>query len=85
MTKTCDVAVIGAGLSGLTAAYQLRDTDVVVLEADDQIGGRSRRTELAGWPTTTGGEGWYDPNPDSPESRLLTEVGITTTYDTCWV
>ncbi|WP_158087261.1 flavin monoamine oxidase family protein [Mycobacterium aquaticum] len=70
--------VVGAGLSGLTAAYLLRDRDVVVLEADSQIGGRSQRTELGGWPTTTGGEGWYDPNPESPESRLLSELGIKT-------
>jgi protoporphyrinogen oxidase len=76
MSETCEVAVIGAGLSGLTAAYQLRDLDLVVLEADDQIGGRSQRVELVGRPTTQGGEGWYVSKPDSPETRFLTEVGI---------
>jgi predicted NAD/FAD-dependent oxidoreductase len=76
LPDSCDVAVVGAGLSGLTAAYELRGLDVVVLEAEDQIGGRSQRVDLAGWPITSGGEGWYDPNPASPESKLLTELGV---------
>ncbi|ORA21484.1 flavin monoamine oxidase family protein [Mycobacterium aquaticum] len=78
MSDSCEVVVVGAGLSGLTAAYLLRDRDVVVLEADSQIGGRSQRTELGGWPVTSGGGGWYDPNPASPESRLISELGIKT-------
>jgi monoamine oxidase len=76
MPDSCEVAIIGAGTSGLTAAYQLRDLNPVVLESDGEIGGRSRRVELAGRPTTSGAEGWYDPNSDSPESRFLAEVGI---------
>ncbi len=36
-----DVAILGAGVAGLTAAYGLRDRDVVVLEAADHIGGRT--------------------------------------------
>jgi monoamine oxidase len=39
--ETCDVVVIGAGMSGLMAATTLADeVDVVVLEAEDRAGGR---------------------------------------------
>lgn len=47
-----DVVVVGAGLSGLTAAYYLRERDVVVLEGSSRAGGRVR----------SGGdvESWYN-------------------------
>lgn len=35
-----DVVVIGAGIAGLAAAWELRDRDVLVLEASDRVGGR---------------------------------------------
>ncbi|MEO5633657.1 NAD(P)/FAD-dependent oxidoreductase [Gaiella sp.] len=35
-----DVVVIGGGIAGLTAAYSLRDLDVVLLEVADRAGGR---------------------------------------------
>ena len=34
------IAIIGAGLAGLTAAYELRDHDVEVFEAAGRIGGK---------------------------------------------
>ena len=37
-----DVVVVGGGLAGLTAAWRLRDLDVVVLEAEHRVGGRLR-------------------------------------------
>ena len=38
-----DVVVVGAGLAGLTAAREMRKRgrDVVVLEAQDRVGGRT--------------------------------------------
>lgn len=37
-----DVVIVGAGLAGLTAATELRHRDVLLLEADDRVGGRIR-------------------------------------------
>jgi protoporphyrinogen/coproporphyrinogen III oxidase len=37
-----DVVVVGAGIAGLSAAWYLRDRDVVVLECADRAGGRIR-------------------------------------------
>ncbi len=53
-----DAVVIGAGLSGLTAAHRLTaaGTDVVVLEAGDRVGGRVWTPTAAGVRFEAGGE-----------------------------
>lgn len=50
MQKCADVIVIGAGLAGLSAAYRLHGAgvSVTVLEAADQVGGRTRSAGAAG-------------------------------------
>ena len=47
------VAVVGGGVSGLTAAYRLRellgeDAKITVFESTDALGGKLRTVELAG-------------------------------------
>ena len=37
-----DAVIVGGGVSGLAAAWDLRDRDIVVLEASDRVGGRIR-------------------------------------------
>ena len=39
-TLIYDTVIIGGGLSGLTAAWHLREKDILVLESEDRIGGR---------------------------------------------
>lgn len=53
-----DVIVVGAGLSGLSAAVQLRRAgkSVVVLEASDRVGGRCKPGEIAGRRIDQGGQ-----------------------------
>ncbi len=53
--------VIGAGPAGLTAAYELtrRHVPVVVLEADDVVGGISRTVERDGWRFDIGGHRFF--------------------------
>jgi protoporphyrinogen/coproporphyrinogen III oxidase len=55
-----DVAVVGAGISGLTAAHRLQRAGltVAVLEAGDQPGGKVRSGMLAGVPIELGPDGF---------------------------
>jgi protoporphyrinogen oxidase len=57
--------VIGAGPAGLTAAYELvkRDAPVVVVEADDVVGGISRTVERDGWRFDLGGHRFFTKVP----------------------
>ena len=36
-----DVVILGAGIAGMTAAHRLREQDLVVLEAEPRVGGRT--------------------------------------------
>ncbi|XP_051146349.1 polyamine oxidase 1-like isoform X3 [Andrographis paniculata] len=56
----CSVIIVGAGISGITAAKVLADNgveDVVILEAEDRIGGRIRKEQFGGV-TVELGAGW---------------------------
>ncbi len=55
------VVIIGAGPAGLTAAYQLvqRGDPVVVVEAEDVVGGISRTVERDGWRFDIGGHRFF--------------------------
>ena len=51
-SKPYDVVVIGAGLAGLSAADRLlirnKDLKVLVLEARDEVGGRTKSIDIQG-------------------------------------
>ncbi|HPX41816.1 MAG TPA: FAD-dependent oxidoreductase, partial [Candidatus Hydrogenedentes bacterium] len=62
-----DVIVVGAGVSGLTAAKLLRDAGqrVIVLEARGRIGGRTHTERADGWVTDMGAS-WIHGVDDGP-------------------
>lgn len=80
-----DVVVVGAGISGLTAASLLvaDGLDVVVLEASDRIGGRTR-TDVVGNATVDMGAAWVHDPLSNPLTPLLDSLGISARSDGMW-
>jgi putrescine oxidase len=74
----CDVVIVGAGASGLTAATRLKDAgrSVVVLEARDRAGGRLWTDDIDGAMLEIGGQ-WVSPDQDAL-IETLDELGLET-------
>lgn len=69
------VAVIGGGLTGLAAAWHLRDdVEVVVHEAADRPGGQIRTIDLQGGPLDVGADAFLLRQPAGP--ALLARLGF---------
>jgi oxygen-dependent protoporphyrinogen oxidase len=66
------LVVVGAGITGLTAAWEWRrthpDDEIVVLEAGPRIGGKLDRIDLAGR--------WYDTGPEAVLARVPEAVEL---------
>jgi oxygen-dependent protoporphyrinogen oxidase len=73
---TRDVVIIGGGIAGLSAAWRLRDRDVLLLEATDRLGGRMR--------SDVRGDYWLNygahlfPAPGSLVDAMARECGLET-------
>lgn len=84
-TRDVDVAIVGAGLAGLTAARDLvaAGKSVVVLEARGRVGGRVLGLDLAGGGVTEGGGEFIGPTQDRIKA-LADSLGVETftTYNT---
>ncbi|MFD4421020.1 flavin monoamine oxidase family protein [Agromyces sp. NPDC058484] len=74
----CDVVIVGAGASGLTAATRLKHAgrSVVVLEARDRVGGRLWTDDIDGAMLEIGGQ-WVSPDQDAL-IETLDELGLET-------
>ena len=71
-------AIIGAGLAGLTAAYQLRQelpqADIDVWEGSERIGGKLHTVPFDGGPVDMGAEAFLARRPDAHE--FFAELGL---------
>ncbi len=61
------VAIVGGGIAGLATAHAVRtlvpDADVVVLEAQDRVGGNIRSEQVEGYLCESGPDGFLDNAP----------------------
>ena len=76
MSSARRIAVIGGGLAGLTAAYELAaaGANVVVLEATDRVGGKLRAEDVGGVSIDVGAESILARRPEALE--LMDRVGL---------
>jgi monoamine oxidase len=79
VTTGYDVIIVGAGLSGLTAAHELRGWGhkVLILEATDRIGGRALtfKTDQGQVPIDLGGA-WIHGVPTNPLTKIVDLLGF---------
>jgi monoamine oxidase len=75
--RPCEVAIVGAGLSGLMAARTLAaaGVDVLVLEARDRVGGRTFTEHLDDGTFIDHGGQWVSPGQDRIVA-LAAELGV---------
>jgi protoporphyrinogen/coproporphyrinogen III oxidase len=72
-------AVVGAGISGLTAAYKLRrdagdEAAITLFDPAEALGGTLRTVSVAGHPVDVGAEAFVARRPEVP--ALLAELGM---------
>jgi oxygen-dependent protoporphyrinogen oxidase len=71
-----DVVVIGGGIAGLSAAWRLRHRDVLVLEAEDRLGGRLRSDPRGDYWMNYGAH--LFPAPGSLVDSMVRDCGLDT-------
>lgn len=73
LVRSVDIAIVGGGPSGLVASYRLRHEDILLLEAETEIGGNARSAFWDGIPWPMGAIVTYK---RSPAMALYDELGL---------
>ncbi len=71
------VAIVGGGIAGLSAAWELlqdNDVRVIVLDSADAVGGKLRRAEVAGYFVDVGAESMLARRPEA--TGLVQDLGL---------
>jgi protoporphyrinogen/coproporphyrinogen III oxidase len=71
-----DAVIVGGGIAGLTAAWTLRDRDILILEATDRVGGRMRSLPRGPYWLNLGAHLFG--GPGSLLDGLVAQVGLET-------
>ncbi|WP_026917788.1 protoporphyrinogen oxidase [Gordonia shandongensis] len=79
MNRAPRIAVVGAGITGLTAAYRLRSTlgpaaEITVLDAADRAGGTLRTRTVGGTSVDVGAEAFIVRRPEAV--GLIADLGL---------
>jgi oxygen-dependent protoporphyrinogen oxidase len=72
-----DAVVVGGGIGGLTAAWHLRDRDILLLEQSDRLGGRIRSEPRDPYWLNLGAHVFG--GADTATGRLASDVGVELT------
>ncbi len=75
-TQRCSLAIVGGGLSGLTTAYLLRDTQPLLLEQAARFGGNSKGESWQGIDYSIGAAYFLKPESSLPYYPMLKELGV---------
>ena len=77
--RTADVAIVGAGLAGLSAARAIRAAghEAIVLEARDRVGGRTLNEPIGDGKIVEIGAQWVGPTQERI-NELIAELGLET-------
>ncbi len=73
--KVYDVIIVGGGIAGLTAAYNLKDYDVLLLEMKNEVGGRASTGQYRKISFSRGAE--YLGKPEGALADIINELGLT--------
>jgi len=71
-----DVIIIGGGISGLTAAWKLKDKSILLLEKSNQFGGNARLETREGLRFASAGSCLQMPKSGSETAELLSDLDI---------